>query len=310
MILTITPNPSIDLLHETEKLVWDDANRVHAPRRRAGGQGINLTRAARVLGGDSTALAFFGGLAGAELAAMLGEEGTPHIRVPVAGETRTFVAVRETATGKSMLINPRGPELSEDDRANMLEAVEAACSERKPAWVVCAGSIPRGVGNDLYALISRIAHAHGARFIADCDGEPLERAVNAEVDLLAPNQHEAERLLRQPIVSVPEAAAAARSLLSAAPRVLIKLGKQGAVLADAHGCWHAQTQAVNEGSAVGAGDACLASLLVADLAGATPYEALRRAVAAGSAVLVSHGADLLTYSDYEAMLRRVLVIPC
>jgi 1-phosphofructokinase family hexose kinase len=309
MILTITPNPSIDLLHETPKLVWDDANRVDAPRRRAGGQGINLTRAARVLGGESTALAFCGGKTGAELAAILEEEGTPHIRVPIEGESRTFVAVRETATGKSMLINPRGPELSEDDRANMLEAVEAACARLKPAWLVCAGSIPRGVGNDLYAFISRIAHAHGARFIADCDGEPLERAVKAEVDLLAPNQHEAERLLRQPIVSVPEAAAAARALLRAAPRVVIKLGREGAVLADAHGCWHAQTRALNDGSAVGAGDAFLASFLVAEMAGAAPYEALRRAVAAGTAAVMSSGGALLARPDYDAVLADVVVTP-
>src|SRR5688500_6415291 len=310
MILTITPNPSIDLLHESATIVWDDANRVEEPRRRAGGQGINLTRAARDLGGESVALAFFGGRTGADLVALLEDDPTPHIVVPIPGETRTFVAVRETSTGRSMLVNPRGPELSEDDRANMLEAVEDACTRLKPKWLVCSGSIPRGVGNDLYAFISRIAHAHGARFMADCDAEPLERAIKAGVDLLAPNQHEAERLLNQPIVSVPEAAAAARSLLSAAPRVLLKVGKHGAVHADGHGVWHAHTDAIKEGSAVGAGDAFLASFLVADRDGAPPYEALRRAVAVGSAVLLSEGTALLSRSDYDALLRDVVVIPC
>ncbi|MGQ0812952.1 MAG: 1-phosphofructokinase family hexose kinase [Gemmatimonadota bacterium] len=191
MILTITPNPSIDLLHEAEKLVWDDANRVGMPRRRAGGQGINLTRAARELGGASVALAFFGGRAGAELNALLDDDATPHIVVPIEAETRTFVAVRE-ASGRSLLINPHGPELSEDDRVRLLHEVETACKQLKPEWVVCSGSIPRGAGNDLYAFISRIAHAHDTRFIADCDGEPLERAIRAGCDLLVPNQHEAK----------------------------------------------------------------------------------------------------------------------
>lgn len=309
MILTITPNPSIDLLHEAEALVWDDANRVEMPRKRAGGQGINLTRAARELGGDSTALAFFGGHAGAELTGLLNDDGTPHIAVPITHETRTFVAVRETGTGRSLLINPRGPELTEDDRARLLAAVQQACAALKPEWVVCSGSVPRGVGNDVYALISRIAHEAGALFSADCDGEALERAVQAGCDLLAPNQHEAGRLLNQPVVSVPEAGAAAQSLLSAAPTVLIKLGAAGAVLATRQGVWHAAGPAIGDGSAVGAGDAFLAGFLVAQKNGAPPYEALRRAVAAGAAVLRSRGSTLLTRADVQAAQQDVLVTP-
>jgi 1-phosphofructokinase family hexose kinase len=309
MILTVTPNPSIDLLHETDTLVWDDANRVDEPRRRAGGQGINLTRAVRALGGESIALAFMGGRGGQELAALLDDDGTPHIAVPIAAGTRTFVAVRENSTGRSLLLNSRGPELTEDDRARLLERVAETCRELKPAWVVCSGSIPRGVGNDLYAVIARTTHEHGGRFVADCDGESLERAVQAGCDLLAPNQHEAARLMAQPIVSIQDAAAAARSLLSAAPRVAIKLADQGAVLADAKGCWHARAAAALHGSAVGAGDAFLGSLLVANEDGAPPYEALRRAVAAGTAVLACNGTALLTSTTYHEILANAVVTP-
>ena len=49
MILTVTPNPSLDLLFRAERLVWDDANRIPLPRRRPGGQGINVVRAVRAL---------------------------------------------------------------------------------------------------------------------------------------------------------------------------------------------------------------------------------------------------------------------
>src|SRR5947207_2890243 len=115
MILTVTPNPSIDLLYEADTLVWDDANRVAMPRRRAGGQGINLTRAACVLGADSVALALFGGTTGAELKALLDEDATNYFAIAMAGQTRVFVAVRETTTGRSLLINPRGATLSDTE---------------------------------------------------------------------------------------------------------------------------------------------------------------------------------------------------
>lgn len=305
MIVTVTPNPSIDLLYEAETLVWDDANRVEMPRRRAGGQGINLTRAARLFGAESIAVAFFGGAAGEELRALLDDDGTSYSAIPIAAETRVFVAVRETATGRSMLINPRGPILTPSDRTHLLTRVKDLCTQSRSGWLVCAGSIPRGIGNDVYAEIAQIAHAHGWKMIADCDGEALELAISKGCDLLAPNQHEAERVAGRPITSIAEAATAARALLASSPTVLLKLGERGAVLANAEGLWHAVGPAMPQGSAVGAGDAFLAAYLAAIMTETPPKEALRSAVAAGSAVLLSHGTDLLTRADYDTVLANV-----
>jgi len=64
---------------------------------------------------------------------------------------------------------------------------------------------------------------------------------------------------------------------------------------------------IRDGSAVGAGDAFLAGLLAAMEEGAEPPEALRAAVAAGTATLLSDGQDLLRRSDYEALLRTITV---
>lgn len=309
MILTVTPNPSIDLLYEASELVWNDANRVEMPRRRPGGQGVNLTRAARVLGGDSVALALMGGVTGAELQLLLDDEGTSYIDVPIHQDTRVFVAIREQSTGRSMLVNPRGAELTEDDRAHLLVAVETACAKHKPEWVVCSGSVPRGLGNDLYAFVGKIASAWNAKFIADCDGDALTRAIDSGCALLCPNQHEAERLTQMPLMSVQEAALAAESLLRAAPRVVIKLGANGAVYHDGNAALHAQGPEYRSGSAVGAGDAFLAAFIVAEKNGAPAHEALRHGVAAGGAVLLSQGSDLLTRPQFELALSEVVITP-
>ena len=129
MILTVTPNPSIDYLFEAETLCWDDANRVEMPRKRAGGQGINLTRAARELGGESVAIGLFGGVSGAELKGMLQSEDTPVIDVAIEGDTRVFFGVRETSSGRSMLVNPRGPVLTAEISEQLLDVVRRALVE-------------------------------------------------------------------------------------------------------------------------------------------------------------------------------------
>ncbi|HEY0303426.1 MAG TPA: PfkB family carbohydrate kinase, partial [Longimicrobiales bacterium] len=211
----------------------------------------------------------------------------------------------ETATGRSMLVNARGAILGSADRARLLERVQQACAELRPAWVVCSGSVPRGVGEDLYAEIADMAHAPGLRFVVDCDGAQLSSAVAKGCDLIAPNQHEAERLSYLPIRNADEAVKAATSLRSVSAEVYVKLGPEGAVASTRAGTWIARGPQLQSGSAVGAGDAFLAALLVAKEKGAPHEEALRNAVAAGTAVLKSRGSDLLTRSDYDHMLREV-----
>ena len=126
VLLTITPNPSLDLLFETDALVFDDANRMADPRRRPGGQGINVARAARALGSSATAIALLGGVTGREIEDALLREGTDVISVPAEGETRTFVAVRTRGDGRSLLLNARGPVRSPEDAARLLQAAEDA----------------------------------------------------------------------------------------------------------------------------------------------------------------------------------------
>lgn len=308
MILTLTPNPSIDLLFEVGRLVWDDANRLAPPRRRPGGQGINVARAVRALGGEAAAVAPLGGVTGQEMRAVLEAEGLPLHVVEIAAETRTFVGVRETETGRALLLNARGPSLDDDDGARMLDALDGAARRHRPAWIAACGSLPPGLDADLYARAGEIARRHGSRFVADGDGPALERAAHAGCDLLVPNRHEAIRLLGAPIDDAAGAARAANALLELGPAlVAITLGEEGAVLADATGCWLATPPAVQAGSAVGAGDAFLAGLLLAVDADAPAPDALVAAVAAGTAVLLAGGADLLRREDRDALARRVVV---
>jgi 1-phosphofructokinase len=306
-LLTITPNPSLDLLFETDALVLDDANRMDDPRRRPGGQGINVVRAARELGGTATAVALLGGRTGREIADALLAEGVRLIDVRADDDTRTFVAVRTRADGHSLLLNARGPARTHEDAARLLDAAARALNELHPRWLACCGSLPAGFPPDFYAEAASLARRHGVRVVVDCDGEPLRRAAGL-CDLLVPNQHEATRLLGTPVRSVDHAARAARLLVNrGTTAVAITLGAEGAVFACADGCWHAAPPAMTDGSAVGAGDAFLAALLVnEDMA---PAERLRTAVAAGAATLESEGADLLRYLNTEAIRERVEVRP-
>lgn len=307
MILTVTPNPSLDLLFEADRLRWDDANRIPEPRRRPGGQGINTARAAIALGGNATALALLGGPGGDEIEAILRAEGTPVLPVPASSPTRLFIAIRESETGRSMLLNSPGPERSPTEADAFIDCARATIASLQPSWVACCGSVPPGFPPDLYATIGLAAREAGARFVPDCDGEPLRLAAPL-ADLLVPNHHEAERLAGRPAGDTAAAALAALALHGelGTDLIAITLGPAGAVLHDGRDTRVATPPPI-DGPAVGAGDCFLAGLLIAIDNGRPVDVALRQATAAGAAAVAARGTSIIDIAALPEVVEATTV---
>jgi len=185
MIVTVTPNPSLDLLYEADGLVFDDANRLDEPRRRPGGQGINAARAVQRLGGRAIAVALLGGGSGREIAETLVAEGTSLVEVRAKMPTRLFVAVHDRSDGRNLLLNERGPARDADEADGLFAAAMDATRAHAPAWVAGCGSLPPGFPDDWYARLAHAAREAGAKVAIDCDGRALRLAAEY-CDLLVP----------------------------------------------------------------------------------------------------------------------------
>jgi ribokinase len=112
---------------------------------------------------------------------------------------------------------------------------------------------------------------------------PAFRALLASVDLYLPNAREAALVSGE--ADPARAAAALRALV---PRVVVKLGAEGALYAGPEGTFHAPAPKARAVDTTGAGDAFAAAFLLALVDGRGPAEALAfangvaaRAVAAG-----------------------------
>ncbi|MDF2509938.1 MAG: ribokinase, partial [Microbacterium sp.] len=108
MILTVTPNPALDLTWHVDRLVEGGTHRADAGVARAGGKGLNVARVAHAEGAEVLAVTTAGGRTGEEFAAELGASGVPHALVAVAAETRRSVAVVDESAGDTTIINERG----------------------------------------------------------------------------------------------------------------------------------------------------------------------------------------------------------
>jgi fructose-1-phosphate kinase PfkB-like protein len=118
------------------------------------------------------------------------------------------------------------------------------------------------------------------------------------------NNLEAAALLGwRPFSDVPTAVQAAQTILqSGTSKVLITLGKSGAILASDAGAWFAKPPAQTVVCPIGSGDAFLAGVVTASLNNEPDPEALRRGVAAGTANALTIGGGKFTLEDFEQVL--------
>ncbi|WP_103501874.1 1-phosphofructokinase [Streptomyces sp. SM14] len=292
MILTITPNPSLDRTYDVPRLERGAVVRADTDRVDPGGKGVNLSRAVWSAGVPTTAVLPLGGPEGALLSRLLGDLGIDVAGVDIAGSTRVNVTVVEADTTLTK-INAPGPLLSPAETAALLRTVRRHAGAAD--WTACCGSLPRGLEPGWYAELVAGAHAAGARIALDTSGPALTAALAERPDIIKPNVEELAGAVNRPVTTLGEAVEAAEELRSAGARtVLASLGADGQLLIEDGGHYHAHAPVRTVRSDVGAGDASLAGFLAA---GGSGPAALSAAVAHGAAAVQLPGSCMPTPTD-------------
>lgn len=262
MIITLTPNPSLDRTLELDILIRGAVNRATGGRVDPGGKGVNISRALAAHGVKTTAVAPLGGADGARLAKLLAGRGIEVRAVPVSGGVRTNVTVAEP-DGTTTKLNEPGPRLSPDEVAALCRTVLEVATPG--SWVVCCGSLPGGVEPTFFADLIAPLHARGARVAVDTSGEAMQVVLSGAQglpDLIKPNHDELAEAVGRALPTLGEVITAAQELrVRGIGTVLASLGADGAVLVDRAGAVHAEARVDRPRSTVGAGDALLAGFL-------------------------------------------------
>lgn len=289
MIVTLTPNPSLDRTLRLDIPLEPGAlHRVVASESQGAGKGVNVSRAAHLAAVPTIAV-----LPASTTDPLLAGLRADGIRVhaePVTHAARTNLTI-SGPDGTTTKINEPGSSYSAQVRTRLLQALLDHADAAD--WFVLAGSLPPGCPSDWYVEIVKCLRAAGARVAVDTSDGPLTALVDglpsAAPTLMKPNSAElaaALGLRAADLDANPEAAAAAAlSLIErGVETVLVSLGAAGAVLANADGAWHATPPPTVVVSTVGAGDSALFGYLyAAHLGQDDPATRLTYAVAYGSA---------------------------
>ena len=317
MIVTVTPNPSIDrTVTLPAQLTRGAVHRVTSVTNQAGGKGVNVARALTLAGVDT--LAVLPAAANDPLTTALQAIAVPFQVVPTLEPARINLTITEP-DGTTTKVNEPGATLDAATVTALTDAVLAAADGAD--WVVMSGSLPPGMPVSWYGDVVAQLAGHRCRIAVDTSDAPLaalcESLDRGAPDLIKPNGEELASVLGLPAESLEAAVAqgdpepvvaAARQLIDRGiGAVLATLGAAGAVLVDRNGAWLATPPPITPRSTVGAGDSSLAGYVRAEVGGAVPPQRLQMAVAYGSAAAALPGTTLPTPAQVD--LNAVQVAP-
>lgn len=312
-VLTVTPNPAVDVTYTVAGVELGSTHRVPTPLYRAGGKGLNVSRVAHQLGFPTVALSTAGGVAGGQLGDDLLASGIAHHLVPVSAATRHSIALVDSLNNTTSIFNETGPALTAGEWQALTDAVvgylAGDLSEQgmgRPGVLVGSGSLPEDASPDFYPALVALAHQAGVPAIIDTSGAGILAAAQAGADLLKPNNHELMEAVGE--TDLPRAA---RKLLDlGAKRVLVSVGEEGMLAFDAaipDSYLQAKLSAPLQGNPTGAGDAAVSAAAVALAHGVSDLrEILRRATAWSAAAVLMPGAGEI--SPRYAELAEQLII--
>jgi 1-phosphofructokinase/tagatose 6-phosphate kinase len=309
MIITVTLNAAIDRTVAVPNFRLGNRHRAVETRTVAGGKGINVARALKLLGRPVIATGFAGGPTGNRLLEQLRTEAVLTDFTRIAGETRINLAVIDPTSGEQTEINERGPAVSPEEVERFVGRLSYLADGAK--LCVLAGSLPPGAGDDLYARLVKDLTACGVPVVLDAEGGSMLAGLRAGAAVVTPNEREAEELVGQEFSD--------RDDLVQGLGELVRLGADEAAITRPDGCvavigegsdrrfLEVRTEPLDPVSTVGSGDAFLAGYVAARYDGKPSDECLAYGVACGAESTQHFGAGVVDRNQVERLLGEVHV---
>ncbi|MCB7067103.1 1-phosphofructokinase [Enterocloster citroniae] len=286
MIVTLTLNAAVDKAYHIYGAVEPGTvMRVHTCRNTAGGKGLNVARVIKLCGENVMPSGLAGGNTGALLEALAYRDGLNSRFVHVNAQTRCCINILDGKNRSTEFLEP-GEEVTGQEIQRFMAEFEKICTDAEV--VTMSGSVPKGVGKDIYRVLVEKVKGWGKKVILDTSGELLKEGIQAAPHMIKPNQEELGMLLKRPVTTLEEAKEAAMELhAKGIGYVVVSLGKDGALLVCDQGILHGIPPRIKAVNTVGCGDSMVAAFAVAFRRGYTAKESLKYAVAVSAANALS-----------------------
>jgi 1-phosphofructokinase/tagatose 6-phosphate kinase len=309
VILTVTLNAAIDRTVAVPNFRLAQRHRAVESQTVAGGKGVNVARALKLLGRPVIATGLAGGATGTRLLERLAEESILNDFTRIEGESRTNLSVVDPTSSEETEINERGPEVNSEEIDRFVEKLLYLA--QGATICVLAGSVPPGADPDVYARLVTELKTLGVISVLDTDREPMRAGLRAYPAVVAPNVGEAEEVVGHEFNDLDDRALGLSGL--------IEMGAGEAIITHPGGCsaivgegqerrrYDVEIEQLEPIAAVGSGDAFLAGYVAARYEGASSKDCLAYGVACGAESTQHFGAGTLDPREVERLVDRLVV---
>lgn len=258
MIITITPNPSIDVSYYMEDFQLEAINRCYDHNKTAGGKGLNVTKVLKLLDADVIATGFVGGNNGNYIQDTLEERKIKYRFTPIEEETRTSLAIQYKDT--STEIREAGPKISKKEEEEFFQLLEELV--KSADTISISGSLPRGLDFSYMEKVLEITKEK--KLIVDSSGEILRKTVyesRVKPYGIKPNIDEIVELTGIKEEDLELKKVLRDDFLKGIPLVMVSLGKEGALVKFEDRLFRCTVPLIEAVNSVGSGDSTIAGIV-------------------------------------------------
>ncbi|AHF57612.1 1-phosphofructokinase [Spiroplasma eriocheiris] len=290
MIYTLTLNPAIDRIVETETFNLGITNKVLNEYEVLGGKGINVSVMLKNLGCETAVLGWMGQDSKLEFLKYLTAKNINSNFVEVSGKVRVNLKIKNLTTKQETELNGLGFQVSQPDVTKIIEVVKT--NVKANDCLIISGSVPQGCPRDLYAMIAKHCAENNIMFVVDSTKEILLLTLSYHPFLIKPNLEELNELFQtnyqfkeeKNIINLGQ-----RLITMGAQNVLISNGKEGSILVTDKNIYQVNSAHGQLVNSVGAGDSMVAGFIGTYLKHHAFDQALVYSASAGAATAFTKG---------------------
>lgn len=288
-IVTLSLNPAIDVTLWTQTLRPDEDNLVEDEQYDAAGKAMNVSRALRYYGVDSTALVLAGCHNLHRYEERLKAEKVNYRLITVDGYIRENISIVQPDRTVTRLMR--------QGFCVEYETVDEICDQlsqlvTENALVVISGKLPRGISATVLKMICRHIASLGGRVSLDTSNLTLADMYEIKPWIIKPNYAEACQLAGQELNSQSALLEFGRDINAhGVEHCLISLGGEGLLHTCTESATRVQVPTIDVISSVGAGDCTLAGFIMSVQQEMSTERCLRMAAAFGTAACLTEGTN-------------------
>lgn len=281
MIRIVGLNPVVDRLYYIDGFREGRKFYEIVPNLYAGGKGVNIARVMGILDEPCVLYSFLGGDNGCII-----EREMMHYHVklkifPTEGETRTTINIIDNVGRRETEITEPGVTVGAEKEIAFFKALEEDL--QLGDMVICSGIPMKGMGEDIYQRISRLAAQKNCSCVLDATGIYLERSFPGKYFFLKPNFSELSQLFHMKEKETVENIIqyGKKMLERGVENLLISMGGQGGIFLDSQRVLQIRIPKAAVVSTIGSGDASVAGYCVGTCRGLKKEDCLRLSMACG-----------------------------